>query len=239
MKQLLAAATDRRLPAADWLAPHLPVAAEDRLVGGELFEADGAARVELLGANADLRAKAELVAVRETRRGVHEDARRVDFASKSLRRPVIAGDDRLRVAGAISLDVIKRLIQRIDYADREYRAEELGREVLLGGGCGGRDDGQRLRAAANFEARLDEPHCQAGQQPSRDGLVNQQRLHRVACRWARYLCVESDLARHIDLGGGVDVGVAVSAERREDRHARILKHALLQRLAAARYQHVH
>jgi hypothetical protein len=59
----------------------LAVAFDHVLGRRELAEAHRAAGVELLGADADLGAEAELLAVDEAGRGVDEDGGRVDLAT--------------------------------------------------------------------------------------------------------------------------------------------------------------
>ena len=55
------------------------------LGGRELGKAHRAAGMELLGADADLRTEAELLAVDETGRGIHQDGGRIDAAGELLR----------------------------------------------------------------------------------------------------------------------------------------------------------
>ena len=62
-------------------AADLAVAPDDVLVGGELAQAHRAARVQLLRRDADLGAEAELLAVGEARRRVHDHRGRVDLAA--------------------------------------------------------------------------------------------------------------------------------------------------------------
>ena len=59
--------------------PHLTAAVDDELGAGQLAQTHGAAGVELLGSDADLRALAELAAVGEAGGGVDIDRRRVHF----------------------------------------------------------------------------------------------------------------------------------------------------------------
>ena len=84
---------------------HLPVAVEYVFVGNERFQPHGAARVQLLRGNADLRAEAEHAAVGKARGGVDVHRRRIDFAGEAARRGQIAGDDALAVVAGIAADV--------------------------------------------------------------------------------------------------------------------------------------
>ena len=79
-----------------------PVALDEVLERAELAQADRAARVQLLGRVADLRAHAELAAVGEARRRVDVDAGGVDAELERPRRRRVAGDDRLGVARAVA-----------------------------------------------------------------------------------------------------------------------------------------
>ena len=72
----------------------------------------------------------------------------------------------------------------------------------------------------------------------RAGRVDQQRLGRAADAGAAQLGVEHDGARHGEIGGGIDIDMAVAVEMGEDRHARLALDARDQALAAARHDHV-
>src|SRR3954447_16970718 len=87
----------------------LAVALDQVLEGAQLPRADRAAGVQLLRRVADLGAHAELPAVREARGGVHVDARGVDAELERARRLRRARDDRLRMPGAVAVDVLDRL----------------------------------------------------------------------------------------------------------------------------------
>ena len=62
----------------------LAVAAQQPAVGQQALDADGAARVQLVGADADLGAQAVAVAVGEAGAGVVEDAGGVDLGEEAL-----------------------------------------------------------------------------------------------------------------------------------------------------------
>src|SRR5882672_11165761 len=66
--------------------PHLAGPADDVFVGGQLLQAHRAAGVELVRADADLRAETELVAVVAPGRGVPEHDGAVHPGEKFLRR---------------------------------------------------------------------------------------------------------------------------------------------------------
>ena len=77
-----AAAPSFPLSASAVSRPHLAGAAHHVLEGGELLDADRAARMQPAGGDADLRAHAELAAVGELRRGIVQHDRAVEAARK-------------------------------------------------------------------------------------------------------------------------------------------------------------
>src|SRR5712692_3424646 len=84
---------------------HLTVAPQDVLVRGELPQAHGAAGMQLLGRDPDLRAEAEALAVGESGRGVHHDDGGIDVAGEAAGGVEVAGEDRLSVPGPEAVDV--------------------------------------------------------------------------------------------------------------------------------------
>src|ERR1700682_6542854 len=74
--------------------PGLSAAVDAILERGQLLGADGPARVQAAGGDADLAAEAEFAAVGELSRGVVEHNGRIDLLEKSLRYPFVVGDDR-------------------------------------------------------------------------------------------------------------------------------------------------
>ena len=82
--------------------------------------------------------------------------------------------------------------------------------------------------AASSSARI------AGRNSAGDVGVDEQRLGRVADPGPVDLRVEGDPPRHLEVGVGVHVDVAVAGRRVHDRHRRDLLQRLLQPLAAAR-----
>ena len=104
--------------------PHVPLADDDPLGAGQLAQAAGAAGVDLVGADADLGAEAELAAVVEAGAGVDHHGRAVDLGDESLGGREIAGDDRLGVARAVPGDVVDRLVDRVDDGDGQDLVED-------------------------------------------------------------------------------------------------------------------
>src|SRR4051812_12810076 len=71
--------TDSRAEGSGALNPYLAAAAHNGLVGGQFRQADGAARVQFLRADADLGSQAEFVAVGEAGGSVDKDAGGIDL----------------------------------------------------------------------------------------------------------------------------------------------------------------
>ena len=139
--------------------PDVPVALDHVLVGAQLAQPDRAAGVELLGRVADLGAHAELAAVGEAGRRVDVDAGGVHAALERAGGVVVAGDDRLGVAGAVRVDVLDRLLDGVDDAAR--RAPARGTRCpsprrSRPSASAARSPGKRARAAvdAQLDARL-------------------------------------------------------------------------------------
>ena len=83
----------------------MAVAVAQPFVGGEFFKAHGAAGSDFVGADADFGAHAEFAAVSEARGGVPIDGGGIDFGQEFFGGGFVAGDDAIRVGGAVSIDV--------------------------------------------------------------------------------------------------------------------------------------
>ena len=104
------------------------------------LQAAGAAGVELVGADADLGAQAELAAVVEAGAGVDHHGGAVDLVDELLSGREIGGHDRIGVAGAVARDVGDRFFDRVDNGDRQDLVEILGIPVGRAGGLHRGDD---------------------------------------------------------------------------------------------------
>ena len=96
------------------LRPDLPRSAHQVMKAGELLRTDRATGVHLAGGDADLRAETELAAVGELGRGVPDHDRAVDPVQEIFGRRGILGDDRLGMAGAVSLDMVDRRVRAFE-----------------------------------------------------------------------------------------------------------------------------
>ena len=68
--------------------------------------------------------------------------------------------------------------------------------------------------------------------------VDEQRLGRTAYTGAAHLGIDDDLARHCQIGRGIDVDVAQPLKMGKHRHTSFSLHSSYQAFAAARNDHV-
>ena len=83
---------------------------DEVLERAQLAQTDGAARVKLLGGVADLGAHPKLASVGEAGRGVHVHAGGVHPELECARGGRVFGENRLGVPGAVTGDVLDRLL---------------------------------------------------------------------------------------------------------------------------------
>ena len=105
--------------------PDLSLAVHDIFVSCQFSKPTRAACMELVGADADFRDQAELIAVVETRAGVHHDSRTVHSGDETPCRGEVSGDNGIRVARSVAVDVVNSLVQVINHAHRNNRAEDI------------------------------------------------------------------------------------------------------------------
>src|SRR5690606_21927679 len=201
---------------------------------------DRAARVQLVGGNADLGAQPVLEAVGEAGGGVDHHRTGVHLGEEAPGVTEVLGDDGVGVLRAVGVDVLDGRLQRIDDAGRQDRRVVLGGPVLLGGlkhiGAQQRPGG---RAAAQLHVLGAVDVGQRRQHALGDAGVHQQGFHGVAGRVALGLGVVGDANGLVEVGGDIDVDVADAVQVLDDRHTGVTADALDQALAAARHDHVH
>ncbi len=131
----------------------------------------------------------------------------------------------------------------VDDADGDDRREVLGRPVLLGGvlddqiGDGAAASRSRrgcVRRRGRWTPAAASAREHARQELGGDALVHEQRLGGVAHAGALGLGVEDDRQRLLEVGGGVDVDVAVAGGGVDDGHGGDCLQRVLEALAAAR-----
>ena len=83
----------------------LSVSAEKPAIGKQPLDADGAARVKLVGADPHLGAEAEPKAVGKARAGVVKHARGIDLGQELCRGGLVFRDDGFGVARSVARDV--------------------------------------------------------------------------------------------------------------------------------------
>ena len=135
------------------------------------------------------------------------------------------------------VDVLDRLAERVDDADRHLQPVVLGVPVHVA--WPRRPAPSRPPLASRSSPTSSTPASlslreQAGQQLRRDVLVHQQRLGRVADARPLHLRVVGDPLRHLQVGVLMHVDVAVARRRVHHRHLGDLLQRVLQPLAAAR-----
>lgn len=201
-----------KLGAGVALAPQLV------LVDHEPVEPDRTPRVNLVGADADLRAEAVAHAVGEARRRVPVRAGAVHGRHEPLGLVGVRREDGLGVVRAVRVDVQNGIIERLNDLDGERQGQELGVKVLgprvLDVGAEVGDGLLGGRVALEDDALLDEGGGRLGEDGADDGLVHEERLETVTRGGVVGLGVHEDLGGHVrvrgrgDVGGAEAVGVA-------------------------------
>src|SRR5215472_2046961 len=118
------------------------------------LQTNGAARVQLAVADADLCAQAVAKAVGKAGGSIVKDAGRVDFVQKDIRGLLILSNDALRVARAVMIDVFDGLVEITHDLDREFQIAVFSVPIFF---FGGNDvlpwkEFNRARTAPNFYA---------------------------------------------------------------------------------------
>ena len=122
---------------------NLPGAAQEVFVGRQFLEAHGAAGVEFVGGDADLRAEAEFAAIGEARAGIPIDRRAVHLGEEALGGRLVRGDDAVAVMRAVAL----RCERSLPRANPRLSLRGSDRETPCGSPPGSRgDDSESLRS---------------------------------------------------------------------------------------------
>ena len=206
----------------------VPVALDQVLERAQLAQPDRPARVQLLRRVADLRAHPELAAVGEARRGVDVHAGRVDAELERARGGGVARDDRLGVPAAVARDVLDRLLE--PSRRRRRRACSARYSVAQSSSLGGLGPRRPPRRAASASAAR-RRGASRPPSPARAATTRQEARRRSrSCtssvsaalqtpgRWI--LALSDDRQRLLEVGGGVDVDVAVARGGVDHGHRR-------------------
>ena len=148
-------------------------------------------------------------------------------AANSPGRGQVAGHDRVGVLRAVAVDVLDRLVERVDHLDRDDRAEVLGRSSPLRSPASA--SGTQL-AGPLVAADLDAPLAQglgrsaAGTSAATSAWTSSDSAAlQTPSRWHLELTVSrSAISRSAD---AVDVDVAVAGEVLDHRHRGLFGHA--------------
>ena len=216
-------------------AADLAGAANHKFLRGQLLETHRAACVELLGRDSDLGPEPELLTVDETGRRVDQHGGGIDLAGEPIGGDDVVGDDRLGVAGGGLVDMADGLVKIIHDLDTHLHSQELGGKVVVAGDAHVDD-----RPSPLITHQLDavEHSGRHGQERLGNIGVHDQRLSGVADTDALRLRIVGDLARHLEIGGRVDIDVAVAGTIDDVGHGGVVEDRLDQRWAASRDQTV-
>ncbi len=127
-------------------------------------------------------------------------------------------------------------VEVADHLHGELQVEELGRPVGLASGCGTRQE--RARNGVGHELDTFKLCRHARQEHVGHVAMYEEGLCRVAHRWALHLGVDDDARRHVEVGGCVDVDVAVAVPVDHIGHGGVLEDRRDERRTTARDEHV-
>ena len=194
--------------------------------------------MELLGRDPDLGAEAELAPVREPRRRVDHDHRRVHLREEALSSRGILGDDRFGVLRGVCADVLERGIQVVDDTDGDVEAQVLRCPVLRCGRDYSFGSCRHVDVTVHGHAGCVESRHQVGNEPVSGTTVHQHRLHSVTD--ARPLClgVDDDIQCPIGARALIENDVNESGSGLDDRHGRFGNNRLDELGTAPRHEHI-
>jgi len=180
--------------------------------------------MHLLGADANLSPQPKLRTIGKAGAGIDIDAGGINFIQKARCRRFIPGDNRLGMPGAVALNVLKRLIQRLDHPHRRLQGEVFFPPVLIGS----RHQLQSRNCFKNCPGSLIAVHLHPGFGPlfSDEGQIlignigmNQQGIQGIAPVGRCTLALKGNSHRHINIGTLIDIGVADTDAAGHYRHA--------------------
>lgn len=214
-------------PSAGIVADGVPFSVQEIFVGHKAFEADGASGVELARADADLCAEAVAEAVGEAGGAVAVNAGGVDHLHEFRGSGVVPGYDRVRVVGAVAVDVIDGFIDVGDDLERDDQVQVFRAEIVFGhdlnvingGSClgGTRNDILDFLCAAKLYARAGEGSGQYGKEEGSAFPVDQDGLDSIAGGSVLCLGVNDDLDGSFHVRVFVDIDVADAVGMAHDR----------------------
>lgn len=168
-----------------FLRTDLAISVYDILGGCQSQKSHGASRVELLCADADLRAVSELEAVGESCGSVHIYGSRVHFVQELLSVLITVGNDGFGMAGIITVDVFNSLVYRIHHFNGKYVIQIFRSPVFLCGGNSSRHQGKSLLVRTHLHVLFFQALCQHGEELILHGVMYQKRFAGVAHAYSR------------------------------------------------------
>ena len=141
------------------------------------------------------------------------------------------------MARAEASDVRDRVVERIDHPDAQLQIEELGGVVVVGRDAHRRHERPRSIAADELDTGR-APRATVGKNSAATDVVHEQALGRVAHRRPLHLGVDGDALGHGQIGGGIDVDMAVAVTVDDVGHGGVLEYRPDQRRPTARDQHI-
>src|SRR5258707_2250355 len=134
------------------------------LVSRQTLETNWPTRVQLAGTDSQLRAQAITKAIRKTRRGILIDPCGIDSGHEMGRCRAVFSDDRLRMAGTVTIDMCQRFLSARNDLDGNDEIRILGSPILFTDASNVVSFGQRYgpRAAAHLDALVPEARDHLG-----------------------------------------------------------------------------
>ena len=195
--------------------------------------------MQFLRTDADLGAKPEFKAVRETGGGIDINGSRVDLIKKTQCVAVIFRDDRFRVAGVVAVDMSDGFIEGSYCPDREYVIEILFAPVFFRSGsdmiCSTAKCVERGWITAQLDPVFIQFFLQCCKQRLFDLFVYDNRLTGVADTDALSLCIVDDPDSHVEVCAFINVDMTVSGTGLNDRDRAVFYDSLDQPEAGVSY----
>ena len=221
------------------LPGHLPGTAQHVLVRCQPFEAHRPTRMQPRRRHPNLRSQPIAEPVRKARTRIVKHTCRIHLAQKPLRTRVILGQNRIRVRGAVPVNVRDRLVQPGHNAQGQRQIAVLRMPVSHLAHNGVAHQRPRLGVAQQSHAAAREVHRKPRQQRRRNLAVEQHRLHRIARRRVVRLRIVDDAHRQLRVSTAVHKDVTHTLRMAKHRNPRVRLHIRHQRVGPARNHQVH
>src|SRR4029077_9360977 len=205
-------------------------------IGGQPLQAYRPTGMQFAVADSQFSAQAIPEAVSKARGGVVKDAGGVDFIHEKLRCFLVLGENALRMARAVTVDVFDSLVNVAHNFHRDLQIAIFSVPVFFGGG-----NDLLLReqfGGAKAAAHLDSGRLQRGHQRRKkffgDRLVHQDLLNRIAGSRILNFGVDDNCLGHAQVGGGINIDMANAAAVAEHGNTAVAKNKIHEFGGAAR-----